>query len=445
MQRPTKTLSLCLKLTLSALFGFGAITYCFFGPSAAAFSTGPPASRTLAPALGTFPVETACNACHQTFPLNSGPGVLAVTGLPATYMPNQDITVTVTVTQADRGRYGFQAQVLDDQGRKAGDLVLIETDRTSLVDGAGNFIGRQYVRHTLAGVAPSGTNQGSWRFTWKAPAQSVGRVTFYVAGNAASNGNGNQNDYIYTTSQSLQPAGTGAIVLGSAASFVPTGNAASESILVLFGTGLADSSAQATSLPLPTTLGGATVKVRDAGGTERNAPLFFASPGQVNFLIPQGTGAGVATVTAMRGANTAGTVTILVEAVAPTLFTANQNGQGVPAAVAVRVRGGVQTIEQIFQGAAGSAQAVPIDLGPEGDQVVLVLFGSGFRGRTGTNTRALIGTATAEVQFAGAQGDLAGLDQANILIPRSLAGSGNVTVGLTIDNRRANLVTINIK
>ncbi|MBI1766227.1 MAG: hypothetical protein HYR56_32890, partial [Acidobacteria bacterium] len=284
MQQPTKTLSLCLKLTLTALFGFGAITYCYYGPSAAAFSGGPPASRTLAPVLGTFPVETACNACHQSFPLNSGPGVLSISGLPATYMPNQEITVTVRVAQADRGRYGFEAQVLDDQGRKAGDLVVTDADRTSLVDGAGNFVGRQYIRHTLAGVAPNGTNQNSWNFTWKAPVQSVGRVTFFVAGNAANFNSANTGDYIYTTSQSLQPAGS--IVLGSAASLVQTGNTTAEGIVSIFGTGLADAMAAATVLPLPTTLGGASVKVRDSGGMERNAGLFFASPQQINLLVP---------------------------------------------------------------------------------------------------------------------------------------------------------------
>lgn len=442
MQQLAKTLPLCLKFTVTALFGFAAILYCFDGQPAAAFSGGPPASRTLAPALGTFPVETACNACHQTFPLNSGPGVLSISGLPATYMPGQEITVTITLTQADRGRYGFQAQVLDDQGRKAGDLVVTDTARTSLVDGAGTFIGRQYIRHTLAGVTPSGTNQGSWSFTWKAPAQGAGRVTFFVAGNAANNGNGNQQDYIYSTSQSLQPAGS--LVLGSAASLVQTGNTSAEGIVTVFGTGLADAAASATTLPLPTTLGGASVKVRDAGGTERNAGLFFASPQQINLLIPASTATGVATVTITRGTSSL-SATILVEAVAPAIFTANANGTGVPAGIVVRQRGTTQTVETVFQGAAGNAQPLPIDLGPEGDQVVLVLFGSQFRGRTGSNNRALIGNTTAEVQFVGAQGDLAGLDQANILLPRSLAGSGTVNVGLTIDNRRANLVTINIK
>jgi uncharacterized protein (TIGR03437 family) len=53
-------------------------------------------------------------------------------------------------------------------------------------------------------------------------------------------------------------------------------------------------------VPLPTTLGGVQVKVKDAAGVERNAPLFFVSAGQINFLVPQGTGNGTANLTVLR-------------------------------------------------------------------------------------------------------------------------------------------------
>jgi len=47
--------------------------------------------------------------------------------------------------------------------------------------------------------------------------------------------------------------------------------------------------------------------------------------------------------------------------------------------------------------------------------------------------------------LAGAQGSYIGLDQANILIPTSLAGRGEVNVVLTADGKSTNVVTINIK
>src|SRR5205085_6855258 len=105
-----------------------------------------------------------------------------------------------------------------------------------------------------------------------------------------------------------------------------------------------------TTLPLPTTLAGTTVKVKDAAGVERNAPLFFVSPDQINFLIPFGTGTGVATVTVARDGNIVGTSIIRIDSVAPSLFAANANGQGVPAAVGLRIKAnGGQSFEALAQ------------------------------------------------------------------------------------------------
>ncbi|MFN7622768.1 MAG: hypothetical protein ACK5RS_06430, partial [Acidobacteriota bacterium] len=60
----------------------------------------------------------------------------------------------------------------------------------------------------------------------------------------------------------------------SAASY---GNAAlaPESIVAAFGTGLATATQAASDLPLPTTLAGTTVRVRDSANNEYLAPLFF--------------------------------------------------------------------------------------------------------------------------------------------------------------------------
>src|SRR5882762_870411 len=53
------------------------------------------------------------------------------------------------------------------------------------------------------------------------------------------------------------------------------------SIAALFGTGLAASAVAATTLPLPTTLGGTTVTI-----SGRAVPLFAVSPTQINFQFP---------------------------------------------------------------------------------------------------------------------------------------------------------------
>src|SRR5262245_5297485 len=205
----------------------------------------------------------------------------------------------------------------------------------------------------------------------------------------------------------------------------PTGSLGVESIATIFGMGLADGMAGATTLPLPTTLAGAVVKVRDAANMERDAPLFYASPGQINFLIPPGTGNGVASITALRNNTMVGASTITIQSVAPGLFAASSDGQGVAAAVAFRIRAdGSQSYEPVaqFNQAANRFDPVPIDLGPESDQVFLVGFGAGLRNRTGNSNLANIGGAAFEVTFVSAQGQFEGLDQANIRLARSLAG-----------------------
>ncbi len=439
------------KLLRLSIIGFGCALFILFGLNgspAEAFSGGPPASRTGAPALGSFPAEITCTACHTSFPLNSGPGTLTITGLPANYSPNQEVAVTVTLSQPDRARYGFETTVLDDQGRKAGDLVVTDAARTRVIPGTGNFAERQYIQHILAGVTPNGTNQNSWTFTWRAPAQSVGRVTFYVAGNAANGANGNQGDFIYNTNASVQPASPlGQFASVSAASFAPSGSLTSNGIAAGFGSGLAANTVGATTVPLPTQLDGTEVTVRDAGNQTRNAGLFFVAPGQINYLIPDGTAAGAATITVRRNGTDTAQGTISIESVAPGLFAANANGQGVAAAVVLRRRGGVDTFEPVaqFNSTTSRFEPLPIDLGPETDTVVLVAFGTGFRAAAQSAVSATIGgTASTFVATAPAPG-FEGLDQANILIPRSLIGRGLVDVVFTATDKPGNTVQINVK
>ncbi len=106
-------------------------------------------------------------------------------------------------------------------------------------------------------------------------------------------------------------------------------------------------------------------------------------------------------------------------------------------------RQSVQVVQ--FNQAANRFDAVPIDLGLESDRVFLVGFGSGLRNRSGNSNLCNIGGTAATVTFLGAQSQFVGLDQANILLPRSLAGRGNVDVALIVDGKRTNAVAINIR
>jgi uncharacterized protein (TIGR03437 family) len=418
-----------LKLTITLSLGALFTIYSLNGSSVRAFRGGPDPSLTGAPG------ESTCSACHGGGPLG---GTLSISGLPANYSPNQEVTLTVSLSQANRGRFGFQLTAIDDSGRRAGDLTPNDGNtQTQLNTVSGNQ--RQYINHTLSGTNPVSSGMGSWTFKWTAPAQSVGRVTFYIAGNAANGTGSTDGDTIYTINQSTAPPALAALATVSAASFAPPTNALAANMIVAgFGTGLAQNVTFATpGQALPTVLDGTSIVVRDMNGTVRDAGLFFVSSGQVNYLIPPMTVNGPATITLRRNGVDTAQGTVNIETIAPGIFTANSSGSGLPAAVLFRRRGTVDTFESI---------SPEIDLGPEGDIVFLIAFGTGISGLSSLmGASATIGGVNAPIGNVVPAPGFEGLEQINIFIPRTLIGSGLVNVVFTADNKQANPVDIKIK
>ncbi|MGH9838494.1 MAG: putative Ig domain-containing protein [Blastocatellia bacterium] len=229
-----------------------------------------------------------------------------------------------------------------------------------------------------------------------------------------------------------------AVICVSAASFLP--GVAPDSIVAAFGTQLSTQTQAAASLPLPTELGGVRARVRDSQGVERLASLFFVSPGQINLLVPAGTASGTATLSLGSGASGE----LAITRTAPGLFAANANGQGVPAAVALRVRAdGTQSFEPVARLEGDRFVPAPIDLGAAGERVFLALFGTGVRFQQ--NVTATVGGAPSDVLFAGAAAGFAGLDQINLALPRTLTGRGEVEVALRVDGVSANPVRVNVR
>jgi uncharacterized protein (TIGR03437 family) len=230
----------------------------------------------------------------------------------------------------------------------------------------------------------------------------------------------------------------------NAASF-RAGRVAPGAMVSLFGLSLALQVAAAEQVPLPTTLAGATVEVTDSDGVTRLAPLFFAGPTQINCQIPEESALGPATLRVRTADGGEGMVEIVIEAVAPGLFTANADGQGVVAAVGIRIAGGgSSSTVDIFDASSQPRVARPIDLGPASDQFILLLFGTGLRGFQ-SSVQVTIGGERAEVLGVAAQTEFVGLDQVNVRIPRALIGRGTVEIGLTVDGAEANPVTVNIR
>ena len=237
----------------------------------------------------------------------------------------------------------------------------------------------------------------------------------------------------------------------SAASY--QGNAlAPESIVAAFGTKLATRTESATTQPLPTELAGTRVSVKDSAGVTRQAAIFFVSPGQVNYLMPLETATGAATVTIASGDGIVSTGAAAISRTAPGLFAADASGRGAATATLLRIKAdGGRNFEPValYNEAQKRFVFAPIDFGPDtgetSDQLFVVLFGTGLRSRTSlSNVAATIGGAEAQVVFAGAQNELAGLDQINVRLPRSLIGRGEVEVALTVDGQKANPVRIAI-
>jgi uncharacterized protein (TIGR03437 family) len=239
--------------------------------------------------------------------------------------------------------------------------------------------------------------------------------------------------------------GAEAAAVVSAADFA-AGTLARESIAAAFGQGFSLNTQTAETLPLPVNLAGTQLTVRDSAGVEHAAPLFFVSPTQVNFQIPASAASGLATVTVRSQAGRTSQSVIEIVETAPSLFSADASGQGFAAGVLMRVKGDNVSYEPLtkYDHTQNAHQAIPIRFGSEDEQLFLILFGTGLRNRNGAVT-ARLGNTDLPVLYAGAQGEMAGLDQLNLAIPRTLIGSGEVELSVIADEKAANHLRVLFK
>ena len=174
------------------------------------------------------------------------------------------------------------------------------------------------------------------------------------------------------------------------------------------------------------------VSVQDVAGVDRSAAVLYASGDQVNFVVPTATAAGPGTITVTTVDGRQLSAPVLIQTVAPSLFTV---AAGIAAAYAVQVApDGTQTIEPV---------SAPLSLNQPG-QVYLTLFGTGFDAASRLPAAATVQGVSVSVTDAGPQGT-AGLDQVNLLLPTSLAGTGVAAVSVTIGGAMANTVYITIQ
>jgi len=220
-------------------------------------------------------------------------------------------------------------------------------------------------------------------------------------------------------------------------------------IVALFGEQLTSNApAQAASLPLGTTLGGASVFVNN-----QPAPVYYVSPGQIDFLIPYGAAPGEAVVRVNRDGQTGNSVGIKIAPVVPRLMRLGIGDYGmavlpdptptptfsIPATPGLYSRpakagdvvvfyalGLGQTTPAATDGqAATAAQAAPVQ----------VVFGESVLLTSGVPVTP---------QYAGLTPGLVGLYQVNAVVPAGIHGDA-VPVYLNMDGVFSNRVNIAIQ
>jgi uncharacterized protein (TIGR03437 family) len=219
--------------------------------------------------------------------------------------------------------------------------------------------------------------------------------------------------------------------IGNAASYSTTALSPG-GIFAIFGSYFSCTPTSATTLPLPTTLNGVTVKVN---GTA--VPLYYAGEGQINAQIPYGTATGNATITVTASGGTSDAGTLPVETAGPGIFMIGTQ------AAAVNKDGTVNTTTNAA--AAGSYVSVyftgtgPVSNPPASGAVAP----SGPLSQATLPYSATIGGETANVLFLGLAPGFVGLGQANITIPTGLS-TGDYPLIITIGGVASNSAVISV-
>ena len=212
------------------------------------------------------------------------------------------------------------------------------------------------------------------------------------------------------------------------------------SIVSIYGASLAATPAVATpGLPLPTNLAGASATVTDANGVATPLPLFFASPSQINAEIPESANLGPAAIT-ITTPSVAVSSPVVLNPVAPGLFTADESGTGVAAAYLVTNGPNGQQLMLIADCVAGHCTPVPLDV--SSGETALELWGTGIQNRASlSDVVVMVGNQTLAAAYAGPAPGFIGEDQVNVLLPATLAGSGTANITISISGSVSNVVT----
>ena len=215
--------------------------------------------------------------------------------------------------------------------------------------------------------------------------------------------------------------------------------AAPGSIVSIFGSGLAQSTMGASGFPLQTTLGGASTGITGlvAFGIF-SAPIYYASPTQINIQLPFFPTSGAPDLTVNLGGQNVGETIFVMQSTAPGIFLLN----GTQAA-ALNQDGTVNGPTQ--PALAGSViQVYATGLGAVDNPVVEgAAAPASPLSQTIATVQASIGGQAAQVQFAGLAPGFAGLYQVNVVVPQ--LASGAYALQIAAGGVASNAATVNIQ
>jgi uncharacterized protein (TIGR03437 family) len=241
--------------------------------------------------------------------------------------------------------------------------------------------------------------------------------------------------------QASGPAGT-ATGIFNAAGYAPV--VAAGSIATAFGSNLSNGQGTANTIPLPTTLASSSFLI---GGLA--APLFFASPGQVNLQIPwELAGQIQASVTGTVGSVISIQQVVNMAPFAPGLFTLESgSSQGVVMITGTQLLAASPSGEASRPVAAGEFITIYCTgLGAVSNQPA-----TGFAAQanplsvTTTTPTVTIGGIMAQVSLSALVPGAVGLYQVKVQVPAGVPASDAVPVVLRIGGVSSNAVTIAVQ
>lgn len=225
----------------------------------------------------------------------------------------------------------------------------------------------------------------------------------------------------------IDPPTSGIGAITNAATFT-VGPISPGGLFTVFGTQLASGIDEAHSIPLPQLLKEAQIRIySSADYVERYAGLLYVSPLQINFHVPEDLPIGDAEVRLYRKGILDSSHPVRVVKSAPGVFiTPIYSSAPAPAGYGVLVSGNKQTKTEIYTCPPGQGACVflPLNFGQAQDQLFLSIYATGLRNLKKSDIRVMANGVDLPVDYLGPHSYFVGLDQINIRIPRSLAGTG---------------------